>query len=162
MTAVLVGGDKRRRLAPAVPWQALTAFGVLFMLAGLIDTGFALVPFVPNDVGWRFSTGLGIIAGMPVLVLGLTVFTMASAMLERTWAIATAMLLSAIVIAAVILLITFVLSALPTLLEGAPVAEHLGLKKAAVRAVVLAVLYGSVAGTVFAFCLRGLRESVAS
>jgi hypothetical protein len=162
MAEVLVGAEKRRRLASVVPWHALTKFAVLFLCAGLIDIGFALVPFAVEDVGWRFSTGLGVIAGMPVLILGLTVFTMASAMLERAWAGGIAMFLSAVLIAALILLVTFVLAALPMLLEAAPAAEHLGLKKAAVRAVALAVLYGSVAGTVFAFCLSNIRESVAS
>jgi hypothetical protein len=160
MAEILVGGDRRARLAPPAAWRALTRFALLFMCAGLIDTALALIPFTPASAAWRFSTAAGIVAGMPVLVLGLTIFAIASAMLGRVWTVATATVLAGVLALAVILILGVLVTTLPDLLQTVPVSEQLGVKKGALRAVWLAVLYGSVAGAVFIFGVGRLRQSV--
>lgn len=162
MVDVMVGADNRKRLTPVAVCRVLAMLSVLFMSAGLIDMGLAIVPVNLQNAAWRFGVGVGIIAGLPILVLGLTIFALASAMLGRTWAVGLATVLAGLFVLGIGALFATVLASVPDLLAAAPAADHLGIRKSAIRAVILAVLYGSVLAGVLAFGVGRLRQGVDS
>lgn len=162
MVDVMVGADNRKRLTPVAVYRMLAMMAVLFMCAGLIDMGLAVVPLNLQNAAWRFGVGVGIIAGLPILVLGLTILAVASAMLGRMWAVGIATVLAGLFVLGLGALFAAVLASVPDLIAAAPAAEHLGIRKTAIRAVILAVLYGSVLVGVLVFGVGRLRQGVDS
>jgi len=167
MPDVLVGKDKAKQrellpLEPDLAWRLLTWFAVLFLCAGIVDTGLALIPFFPGDAGWRFNTGVGVISGLPVMVLGLAGLTMASGALGRVWGVVAVAVLAAAMILAVVVLLFFVVSSVAGVVEASDVAAQPAVKKGAVRAVLLGLAYGVVAAVALRFGVVYLRQPVES
>lgn len=83
---VIVGSQveapARGPLTDSRVWRLVGGAGALFLLAGLIDIGLAVLPANLGDRPQRFGTLVGILSGWPILALGAVAIQVAAAGLE--------------------------------------------------------------------------------
>ena len=123
-------------------WSVLRWAGVLFVVVAGMDLALAWYPFLLGQPEWEFGTITSTLAGMPVLIIGLTlVFAASIAERRPRWTRFIAALF--VVLALLLLGLTAIyLTNVPIALQSvADPLVRLGLKKAMVKSIAEGVMY---------------------
>lgn len=141
------GGAKRKLPAPAQPdsaWGWLGWFGLVLAVAGLVDLALLWWPVGLGSPEWEFATVVSTTSAMPLVAIGLCALLASAAARGSRWLL---MVMGAVlVLGAVILAVMLVLflTNVPMALQATADQARVGIVKASVKTVVLAVLFGGV------------------
>lgn len=90
-------------------WRLVTRFGVLFLAAGLIDIGFALVPLNFSNAALRFTTAASLLGGWPILAVGLVAMLVGGLFEGRPIVVRLAVLLHGVFLALLVIAVVILM-----------------------------------------------------
>lgn len=161
MTERVLVQQERRRAVEVEPPAAQTAwmwagwFGLVLALAGLTDLVLLWIPVQLGVPEWEFATAVSTTSSLPLTTIGVAGI-LASAAWRGTrwllWVVGVVLAVAAVTVAAVLLLFV---TDVPLAWNASEGPARLGIIKATVKTVVLAVLFGSAyaAGAVWSLRL---------
>lgn len=142
---ILVGADAKARrvprLEPARAYRVLFVLGILLLVAGLVDIALALYPIQLGTPEWRFVTGVTLITGWPILLLGSAFVIMAGIALEHPPRLLFGAAVGGVLSAALVLLLLAVIAGREAALASADLARRPVLGKSILRSGLTGVIY---------------------
>ena len=126
-------------------WQAVARaggwIGLTLLLAALIDSGLALVPMAFGNAEWETGTISSLMAGLPLVTIGLGGMWVSAACLTRRWLLATmGFVLLGAAASVLVLLLLFTLN-VPTALHATQNEAHLVIQKLVLKTLVLGLTF---------------------
>ena len=129
-------GSKKAVLPEAiVPWNGRSAarasgwIGLLLLLAALIDYALALYPSAFGNPEWETGTISQLVAGLPLVTIGLAGLWASGAGLARRWLLRLLGVVFLVAAAAVIAMLVLFSTNIPTALRATEGVSHLGIIK---------------------------------
>ena len=139
-------------------WRLLAWLSVALLLAGLGDIAIALVPARFGVLEWEFATIASTFAGLPLVSMGAFGLLAASVALpSRPLAVATLVVLVLLVLGVGAGSVVF-LTDVPIALASTPPEIALGIKRAIVKTLMLALVFGTAYLLAAVAAVRHLRS----
>jgi ABC-type uncharacterized transport system permease subunit len=137
------------RVDPLLGWSAVGTLAILFVLAGLVDISIAFYPPRFSEKAWLFGVLGGVIAGLPVLSLGLAGGLIAAISLKAPTRTKVLGVLNALLALLILVGLVLYLGALTEVRRNAPVELLPTISKNTVRTTLAGALFFALHATAF-------------
>ena len=159
---LIVGADRApRQRAPVAPervWNLATWFGLLFVVVGLVDLGLGLIPADWSTAPARFTAVTSAAGGLPILTLGLLLWTAGAAANDTRLGLGLAGLVGALVALLVVVGLVIMVTTRAETIAAAPAEVIPVVRKTVWRTLLFGVCMGTAVTATAATALAYWRS----